>query len=315
MALETEHALPAGHLLHHYRIEHTLGGNGPVNFVYLAHDTKRNAPVVIKEYLPSGYAMRMDDQAIETVSEVTPCAFRQGRQLFFDEATALAKIEHPNIVRVTDAFLENSTVYLVMAYEDGQELHRYIKQHRGGLSEKSIHMMFLQLLEGLRALHDHHRLHLDIKPANIYLLPDGRPLLFDVGAVQAPTGIQRCNVYTLTPGFAPLEQHERRHIGPWTDLYALGASMYTCMCGRAPPAAPERAALDIYKPARRRFARRYSRTLLDAVDWCLTMDPLQRPQRADDLLIFLNQKPRKRPPEPPDSLSSWLRAKLRFGRS
>ncbi len=315
MAFKIEHALPAGYLLHHYRVERTLGGGG-FSIVYLAHDTKRDAPVVIKEYLPSSQAMRADGETVETISEDTTSAFRQGMKRFFDEAAALAKIDHPNIVRVTDFFRENNTVYIVMVYEEGKDLRHYIKKHGGELSEKFIRTVFPQLLEGLRALHAHGLLHLDIKPANIYLRPGGRPLLLDFGAVQSPfTGTQRAQAHTLTLGFAPLEQHERGHIGPWTDLYAVGASIYACMSGHAPPPSPQRAAKDSYKPAMRRFARRYSRNLLEAVDWCLTMDQLQRPQTVDDLLAFLRQPEPDAPPDDPDSLIERLRAKLPFGRS
>lgn len=314
MAFKIEHALPAGALLHHYRIEKTLGGGG-FSIVYLALDTSTNQRVVIKEYLPSTQAMRREDETVESISAETTTTFREGMKRFFDEAGALAKINHPNIVRVTDFFRENNTVYLVMAHEDGKDLRWYIKRHHGRLSEKFIRTVFPQLLDGLRELHRHNILHLDIKPANIFLRPGGRPLLLDFGAAQSAfIGNQRAGAHTLTLGFAPIEQHQRGHIGPWTDLYALGASMWACMSGRAPPPAPKRAEKDTYKPAVRQFSRRYSRPLLETVDWCLQFRQLDRPQNVDELLAMFNQPVAASAPETADSLMDRLRFKLPWGR-
>jgi serine/threonine protein kinase len=311
--LKIEHALPAGYLLHQYRIDRPLGGGG-FSIVYLAHDTSRDLPVVIKEYLPSNKATRVEGETVESLSAETSTTFREGMRRFFDEAAVLARIVHPNIVRVTDFFRENNTVYIVMAYEEGKDLRHYIKKHGGQLTEKFIRTVFPPLLEGLRELHRHKLLHLDIKPANIYLRPGGRPLLLDFGAVQSPfRGTRRASIHTLTLGFAPIEQHQRGHIGPWTDLYAIGATLYACLCGKAPPAAPGRAEHDTYRPAVRQFAQRYSRNLLEAVDWCLQMNQLERPQSVDELLAFLNQAP-DAAGEPP-SLLDRLRAKLPFGRA
>jgi serine/threonine protein kinase len=289
VAIKLENALPQGHTLHHYRIAKTLGGGG-FSIVYLAFDTAAHRPVVIKEYLPSNQATRLEDESVESLSAETTTTFRQGMRRFFDEAAVLAKVNHPNIVRVTDFFRENNTVYLVMQHEQGKDLRWYIKRHGGRLSEKFIRTVFPQMLEGLRELHKLNLLHLDIKPSNIFLRPGGRPLLLDFGAATtAFTGTQRAGAHTLTLGFAPLEQHQRGHIGPWTDLYAIGATIWACMSGRAPPAALKRAERDTYKPAVKQFARRYSRELLEAVDWCLQQNQLERPQKVDELLEALNR--------------------------
>lgn len=284
MAVKIENALPAGYRLHQYRILRPLGGGG-FSIVYLAEDTRAGHKVVIKEYLPSNQAKRAEDESVQSLSAETVSTFRQGMKRFFDEAATLAKINHPNIVRVTDFFRENNTVYMVMAYEEGKDLRDYIKRHGGRLSEKFLRTVFPPLLEGLRELHRAELLHLDIKPSNIYLRPGGRPLLLDFGAAQAAFhGDKPLGPHTLTLGFAPLEQHRRGHVGPWTDLYAVGATMWACLSGRAPPPAPKRAEKDTLKPAVRQFAGRYSRELLEAIDWCLQLNQLERPQRVDDLL-------------------------------
>lgn len=289
MAFKIEHALPVGYMLHHYRIEKTLGGGG-FSIVYLAHDTRENRRVVVKEYLPSSQATRVEDETVESISAEASVNFRRGMKRFFDEAAALARINHPNIVRVIDFFRENNTVYIVMEYEEGKDLRWYIKRHDGRLSEKFIRTVFAQLLEGLKALHEHGLMHLDIKPANIYLRPGGRPLLLDFGAAQkAFSGNHRAQTHTLTMGFAPLEQHRRGHIGPWTDLYAVGATIYACMSGRAPPPSLKRDEYDTYRPAVRQYARHYSRELLEVVDWCLKLHQLERPQKVDDVLPTLRK--------------------------
>ncbi len=308
--MKVSNALAAGYLLHHYRITKTLGGGG-FSIVYLADDTKKNHPVVIKEYLPSNRATRRDGETVESLSTDTASSFNTGIKRFFDEVTALSKISHPNIVRVTDFFRENNTVYMVMKYEEGKDLRWYIKRHDGQLSEKFIRTVFPKLLEGLRELHNRRLLHLDIKPANVYLRPGGSPLLLDFGAAQsALVGEWRLGPHTLTRGFAPLEQHLRGHVGPWTDMYAIGATMWACMCGKAPPSAIERAEKDTYKPAVRSFARRYSRPLLEAVDWCLQMDQLDRPQKVDDLLAAFNQTAPEMPEPESESLIGRLGLKL-----
>lgn len=292
---EYQYALPLGYLLHKYRIAEVLGSGG-FSIVYAAIDIGTNGRVVIKEYLPTDQAKRLPDETVESVSDESSNTFRHGMKRFFDEAAALAKVQHPNIVRVTDFFRENNTVYLVMEHHEGHDLRWYVKHHRGRLSEKFIRTVFPQLLVGLRELHACRLLHLDIKPANVFLVrPGGKPILLDFGASLAiHTDGKRTGPHTLTLGFAPIEQHRRGHLGPWTDLYALGATMYSCMSGKAAPPATQRAEKDAYKPARQAFKQYYSQPLLDAVDWCLQMDQAQRPQKADDLLEVFD-RPRTEP--------------------
>ena len=316
--MKIDNALPKDFLLHQYRIVKTIGGGG-FSIVYLAQDTQAGKPVVIKEYLPAKQATRGPGESVETLSgDTTASTFNIGMKRFFDEANALATINHPNIVRVIDFFRDNNTVYMVMNYEQGKDLRWYIKRHHGRMSEKFIRTVFPQLLEGLRELHGHRLLHLDIKPANVYLRPGGSPLLLDFGAAQsASVDERRRGPHTLTRGFAPIEQHARGHIGPWTDLYALGATMWACLCGKAPPPATKRAEKDSYKPAVHQFARYYSRQLLEAVDWCLQMDQMARPQSVDDLLAFLKKEPEPVAPPEPDSFierMERINIKLPWGR-
>lgn len=289
MSIKLEIALPLGYMLHRYKILKVLGGGG-FSLVYLAEDSQAGRNVVIKEYLPSSQATRLEGETVESISAETNSGFMQGMQRFFEEAAVLAKLQHPNIVRVTDFFRENNTVYLVMEHEEGMDLRAYLKRQGGRMSEKFIRTVFIQILDGLREIHKLGMLHLDIKPSNIWLRAGGRPLLLDFGATQSAfKGNKRAGAHTLTLGFAPIEQHRRGHIGPWTDVYAVGASMYACMSGRAPLSSPERAERDKHKPAVKQFKRYYSRQLLETVDWCLQMNQTERPQTVDDVAAAMSQ--------------------------
>jgi len=280
--------LPKGHALSHYRIDKAIGGGG-FSYVYLALDEKTTEPVAIKEFLPSSEAHRVDESRVEPLSEDHATAYKQGIKRFFDEAALLAKVNHPNIVRVVNFFRANNTVYMVMRYENGKDLRVYIKRKSGDLGENALRAIFPPLLLGLREVHNVNLLHLDIKPANIFLRPGGNPLLLDFGAARiAGVGQRTAGPYTLTHGFAPIEQHLGGHVGPWSDLYAIGASMWSCITGRPPPSATERRTKDTYKPATRQFAKRYSNQLLEAIDWCLQFHQLDRPQSVQALLDFMN---------------------------
>ena len=287
--MKSQIALPEGYLLHHYRLAKVLGVGG-FSIVYLAVDTRSHQRVVIKEYMPSNQATRRDGTTVEALTGESTATFRVGIKRFFEEAAALAKIQHPNIVRVTDFFRDNNTVYMVMHYESGKDLRSYIKRH-SRLSEKFIRTIFPELLEGLKALHAHGLLHLYVKPANIYLRPGGHPMLLDFGAAQAAMIEKKRSLQTLTQGFAPPEQHTQGHLGPWSDVYALGASMWACMSGKAPPPSPTRVEKDTLKPAVKQFARHYSKPLLEIVDTCLRLDQLERPQSADELLAAFRALP------------------------
>lgn len=302
----TVEGLPRGYVLNNsFRIERTIGGGG-FSQVYSATDLSNDELVVIKEYLPGTQAHRLEDARVEPLSQETTGAYHMGIRRFFEEARALSKIRHPNIVRITDIFRANNTVYIVMHHEAGRDLRWYIKRKSGRLSEKFIRTVFPQLLLGLRELHVHKLLHLDIKPANIFLRPGGNPLLLDFGASRRSiSGPKPRGPSTLTLGFAPIEQHRGGHLGPWTDLYGLGASMWACISGRPPPPSIERIVKDTHKSATRTYGRRYSKQLLEAIDWCLQIDQLDRPQSAQELLDYINPMNDSAPIEDKGRLKRW----------
>ena len=278
MSSQANQPLPEGFQLENYRVLRLIASGG-FSFVYLAHD-ENETPVAIKEYLPATLALRTADNPCPVVPEENLATFRYGLKCFFEEGRSLAGLSHPNVVRVINFFRANETVYLVMRYERGRTLQEHIRSRRGALEEEWIRKTFTQLLNGLREVHSNKLLHLDIKPGNVYVRNDGTPLLIDFGAARQALSAEGMSLPpTYTPGFASPEQYSRRELlGPWSDIYSVGATMYACLAAAAPQPADERLEKDLVVPARRTFAGKYSAELLDIVDWCLHMDHMDRPQ-------------------------------------
>ena len=283
-------ALPPGFQLDQYRIERQLSLGG-FSIVYLAQD-QDGMPVAIKEYLPNSLALRKEGEIEPRVAADNQPAFRYGMKCFFEEGRSLAKLMHPNVVRVLNFFRANGTVYMVMQFERGRTLHEYIHSHRGEVRERFIRAVFTRMLNGLREVHAHKLLHLDIKPSNIYLRNDGTPVLLDFGAArQTLVSDQPMLKPMYTPGFASPEQFANREaLGPWSDIYSVGASLYACIAGTAPPRSDERIKHETLSPVTRTHVARYSEQLLQTVEWCLKLDPLERPQSVYSLQKALARK-------------------------
>ncbi|WP_412478766.1 serine/threonine protein kinase [Azonexus sp. IMCC34839] len=278
MAQQANHALPNGTQLEEYTIERQLSLGG-FSIVYLAADPT-GKQVAIKEYLPNSLALRGKGEIKPVITGEHQGAFRYGMKCFFEEGRALAKLSHPNVIRVLNFFRANDTVYMVMEYEHGRTLQEFIQKHQGHISERFIRGVFTRLLNGLREVHSNKLLHLDLKPSNIYLRSDNTPVLLDFGAArQTLMSDQPMLKPMYTPGFASPEHYgTRKDLGPWSDIYSVGASMYACLAGSAPQAADERLKKDTLVPAMMRWDGQYSDRLLEIIDWCLNLNHLYRPQ-------------------------------------
>jgi serine/threonine protein kinase len=270
--------LPEGFQLAEYRILRVLASGG-FSFVYLAHD-QNEMPVAIKEYLPAALALRVNGAAVPAVAESDLAAFRFGMKCFFEEGRALAGFTHVNVVRVLNFFRANDTAYMVMRYERGRTLQQHIQARQGALREDWVRQTFAQLLNGLREVHSCKLLHLDIKPGNIYVRNDGAPVLIDFGAARQTLGAAAGGFPPMyTPGYAsPEHYHGREQLGPWSDIYSVGASLYATLVAKAPQPADQRAKHDRVVPASKACSGKFSRQLLETVDWCLQLDHMQRPQ-------------------------------------
>lgn len=283
MSQETSSPLPEGYQLEEYQIERQLSVGG-FSIVYLARDEQGSA-VAIKEYLPNTLAMRRPGETVPSVKPDHQAAFHYGMRCFFEEGRALANLNHPNVVRVLSFFRANQTVYMVMRYERGRTLQEYIQRRDERVRESFVRFVFSRLLNGLREVHSHKLLHLDIKPANIYLRNNGVPVLLDFGAARttlASEGMVLKPMYT--PGFASPEHYKNRELlGPWSDIYGVGATMYACLAGKPPQSADHRIDMDAVVPAVERWEGRYSRQLLETIDWCMELPHVKRPQSVFSL--------------------------------
>lgn len=270
--------LPAGSRLEGYTIQSKISGGG-FGLVYLAHDEQGQA-VALKEYLPVGVVARQADGSVQPITEADQGAFRYGMRCFFEEGRALAKLSHPNVVRVLNFFRANNTVYMAMRYEQGDTLHRLIHAEPAALHEAAVTAIFIQLLNGLREVHARKLLHLDIKPGNIFIRTDGSPVLIDFGSARQALSHGPAAIAPMyTPGYAAPELYKQRdRMGPWTDIYAIGACMYACITKSGPPPADKRLESDELVPAARSYVGEYSDGFLGLIDEMLRLPDVERPQ-------------------------------------
>ncbi len=302
MAQQANHALPAGFILDEYRVERQLSLGG-FSIVYLASDAESQF-VAIKEYLPNSLALRGEGEIKPLITDEHTAAFRYGMKCFFEEGRALAKLSHPNVIRVLNFFRANDTVYMVMEYEHGRTLQEFIQKNKAIITENFMRNVFTKLLNGLREVHSHKLLHLDIKPSNIYRRNDYTPVVIDFGAARQTLASDTPMLKPMyTPGFASPEHYAQRELlGPWSDIYSIGASMYACLASAAPQAADSRLEKDRLIPAMTRWQGQYSNQLLETIDWCLCLNHLDRPQSVFSLQKALTEKVHK----PKVQKKSWL---------
>ncbi len=271
--------LQSGTIIDQYMIERELV-HGGFSSVYIARQLSDQTQVAIKEYLPRKLAHRTWNNIIVANSEKTKPMFLRGRSLFFEEAKVLAKVKHPTIIEVTNFFSANSTAYLVMTYYYGVTLEKLLLNKSCNITEQFLVTIFSELLNGIETVHNHNLVHLDIKPGNILVRPGNNPLLLDFGAIQSyPVRQQDLKSIILTKGFSPVEQHAADGIiGPWSDIYAVGASMRACLDGKRPVPAPDREKNDPLIPAAKAYKRKFPAYLLEAIDWAMQVKQKDRPQ-------------------------------------
>ncbi|MBO4474488.1 MAG: serine/threonine protein kinase [Clostridiales bacterium] len=236
-------ALPIGTILNGRYLTGRVLGVGGFGVTYLAFDMTLEIAVAVKEFLPSGIALRDSDRYTMTVSspEEQP-KFDTGATKFLDEARLLAKLRDvPNIVTVQDYFRENNTAYFVMEYIEGVDLMKYAQNKGGTLSYNEALYLILPVIDSLAHVHAHNLLHRDISPDNIVVMKNGSTRLLDFGAARVAIDTEKSKSIILKHGFAPEEQYRKHgNQGPWSDEYALAATMYLIITGVMPPDAIER---------------------------------------------------------------------------
>ena len=276
-------SLPPDTVIGGYRVVRKISAGG-FGVVYLAVD-KEGQQVAVKEYLPSALTMRDAGALVPQVAPEKLSLYRLGLKSFFEEGRSLAQISHPSVVSVLNFFRQNETVYMVMNYLEGATLQDFIVTARDLKKQKvfresTIRSLFDEILRGLRIVHQHKMLHLDLKPANIFITDDNKAVMLDFGAAREVLNKEGNFTRPMyTPGFAAPEMYRREStMGPWTDIYAIGACIYSCMQGYPPNDAPQRLEKDRLALSLTRMRGVYSDNLIEVVEWCMSLDPLSRPQ-------------------------------------
>jgi serine/threonine protein kinase len=289
-AVEGRIALPKGIVLDgSYRIERVIASGG-FGITYEAEDTKLGTRVAVKEYYPAELGERDATMSVRARSEQHQKTFAWGRKSFSQEARMLARFRHPSIVRVARVFEALSTAYMVMDFEEGQPLEQWLRGLGRGPTQQELDRITDPILDALEMMHAQSFIHRDIAPNNIIIRADGTPVLLDFGAARRTVAeMSRMLTGIVKAGYSPQEQYatDSRFQGPWTDLYAFGATLYRAVGGR-PPAEATLRALGVKTPKISDEATdNYRIGFLAAIDACLALAPVDRPRSVAQLQVML----------------------------
>lgn len=224
-----------------YLIDKAIGEGG-FGITYSAWDLTDGRHVAIKEYYPSGYVSRdTRNGAVIIGNKKNHAATNRGLKRFIDEAQNLARVsDHSGVVAVLDFFSANNTAYIVMEFLDGISLKKYVRR-KGKLDEETVLTILKPVVYSLREVHAAGLIHRDISPDNILITKNGEVKLIDFGAAEQTNPDGRSVSIVLKQGYAPEEQYRLRgEQGPWTDIYALGVTIYYCLTAQLPPESIQR---------------------------------------------------------------------------
>jgi len=272
-------------------------GQGGFGITYMGSDTRLRRPVAIKEFFMQG-CIRRNTLVLPSTS-ISPEDFEAMKQRFLQEARILARFDHPNIVKVYDVFEENNTVYIIMQFLRGKPLSKILEERGRPLEEREAIGYVLQVCDALEVVHQAGLLHRDIKPDNIFVCDDGRAVLIDFGAAREFAARKtRRHTVILTPGYAPLEQYaEMAQRGPYTDIYALSATLYHLLTGEVPVPAPDRRMGEPLQDVRQ-LNPRVSPSVARAIMRGLEMNVEQRPQSVKEFRDLLQARVTPTPAHP-----------------
>lgn len=274
--------LSKGTKLHNgsYCIERPLSSGGFGN-TYLVTNSFGEQQA-LKEFFMRGVNMRNGNAVTVSVPD-NHASYDSQKEKFKKEAIRLRNLKNDHIVKVHDLFEENSTVYYVMDYINGESIAELMKRTGKPISEKQAWQILPQVLDALKAVHEQKIWHLDIKPGNIMLDKNGNVFLIDFGASKQidSKGSQTSSAMCYTPGYAPVEQVEQAmdKFGPWTDFYALGATLYYMQTQQQPPSSTALAEGDAF-----RFPADMSKNMQDIICWMMKPARKSRPQSVDEVL-------------------------------
>jgi formylglycine-generating enzyme required for sulfatase activity len=289
-------ALPAGTRLEEFVIERVLGAGG-FGITYLARDVSLGRQVVIKENLPVQFCFR-DPRSLTVSPRHTSGEdldnFQWSLENFSRESAMLASVDHPGIVKVLRSFQAFGTAYFVMPFVEGMALDELAKKrNEQSFTEEELASLLKETLSALGYLHDRGIYHRDIKPGNILITSEGKPVLIDFGSARQRLS-ERSMTVVESAGYTPFEQLQSRgNIGPWSDLYALGATLEKILTGEAPPKAADRFMGDPRKILSRdpKCYGFYAEPFLSAIDKALSVNPEQRWQSGYEWLCGMSVSP------------------------
>ncbi len=272
-----------------YRILRVVGAGG-FGITYEAEDLSLGTMVAIKEYYPFDFGDRDASMSVRPKSERHKSTFEKGLSNFLQEARTLARFEHPSIVRVMRVLEANSTAYMVMRFELGLSFEAWLRSLSRPPTQAELDFVAARLLDALQTMHAADFLHRDIAPDNIVIRADGTPVLLDFGAARrAVAEMSRSLTGIVKAGYSPHEQYssDGRLQGPWSDIYALGGTLYRAVVGKAPEEATLRFDEDRMLSAAEAGKGKYRPSFLAAIDTCLKVRHAQRPQSVAQLRPML----------------------------
>ena len=287
--------LQVGTILHGtYKIESYLASGGFGN-TYLAKNIEFDETYAIKEFFVKGVCQRDDNSTTISVSNAENTnSFEQQREKFKKEARRLRSLSNPHIVKVYDLFEENGTAYYVMDYVDGENLSARLKRTNAPLAESEVRNYLNQILDGLEAIHNEGMFHLDIKPANIMVDSHDVVKLIDFGASKQQSTVGGATMSTgisYTNGYAPSEQMAQSYdkFGPWTDFYALGATMYKLLTNQDPPSVSDLSEDETEDKHLALPMSNVSEKMKKLMVWMLQVNRLKRPKNVGEIRRFSQQ--------------------------
>lgn len=269
-----------------YRIVNFLASGGFGN-TYVAYDTSFDTLCAIKEFFIKGDSQRDKNNMNVVVSNPDKIQmFNSLKDKFDREARRLYAIRSEHVVSVHDRFAENNTSYYTMDLIEGQALSNIMKKEGKPFPEQKVIEIIAQMLDALKAIHEENLLHMDVKPANILVNKQGKYVLIDFGASKQSENVDGMTTSTAmayTPGFAPTEQTSgtEKRWGPWTDIYALGATAYNLLTGKRPPVID-----DIMEDGEQAFKypENVSQYMKKMISWMMQPVGKNRPQSADEII-------------------------------
>lgn len=287
--LNNQNMLQVGTILHGtYKIESYLSSGGFGN-TYLAKNIEFDETYAIKEFFVKGVCQRDGNSTTISVSNAENTnSFEQQREKFKKEARRLRSLSNPHIVKVYDLFEENGTAYYVMDYVDGENLSARLKRTNAPLTESAVRNYLNQILDGLEAIHNEGMFHLDIKPANIMVDSHDVVKLIDFGASKQQSTVGGATMSTgisYTNGYAPSEQMAQSYdkFGPWTDFYALGATVYKLLTNQDPPSVSDLSEDDTEDKHLALPMPNVSEEMKKLVVWMMQVNRLKRPKNVGEI--------------------------------